>query len=183
VLVVADAPPVAVLVAFLVPVAVAILELPVAAVVIVVALPLTLLEAKNPLQRPLLHVLYAHCASLEHAALKFPHLAIRPALLAQHCTPLTHWLTAASALHSAPRGSEPAAAVTVEGGAGRKPSAVVEDGLAVTEAADEAAAEEEVVAINPLQSPPLHVLNAHCASLVHVAWKFPQRGCSMEFVA
>jgi len=79
---------------------------------------LNALEGKKPLQIPLLHVLYAHCASFWHAALKFPHLAISPALLAQHCTPCWHWLRLASALHSAPSGSEPAGAVTVEGGAG-----------------------------------------------------------------
>lgn len=50
---------------------------------VTVALP-ELEEARRPLQRPLLQVLYAHCESLEQAALKFPHLGIRPELLAQH---------------------------------------------------------------------------------------------------
>jgi hypothetical protein len=31
------------------------------------------LEGLNPLQRPPLQMLYAHCASLWHSALKFPH--------------------------------------------------------------------------------------------------------------
>ena len=56
-----------------------------------VALP-ALDEARKPLHRPLLQVLYAHCELLVHAALKFPQRGIRPELLAQHCTPATHWL-------------------------------------------------------------------------------------------
>jgi hypothetical protein len=39
-------------------------------------------EIGRPLQRPLLQVLYAHCELLVQAALKFPHLGIRPELLA-----------------------------------------------------------------------------------------------------
>lgn len=40
--------------------------------------------ALKPLHRPLLQVLKAHSSSLEQAALKLPHAAIKPALLAQH---------------------------------------------------------------------------------------------------
>jgi hypothetical protein len=58
-----------------------------------VAVPLPALdEARKPLQRPLLQVLYAHCELLVQAALKFPHRGIRPELLAKHWTPATHWL-------------------------------------------------------------------------------------------
>lgn len=50
-----------------------------------VTVPLPALdEARKPLQRPLLQVLYAHCELLVQAALKFPHRGIRPELLAQH---------------------------------------------------------------------------------------------------
>lgn len=41
-------------------------------------------EGKKPLQRPLLHVVPRHCELLVQAALKFPHLAMIPELLAQH---------------------------------------------------------------------------------------------------
>lgn len=38
-------------------------------------------------------------------------------------------------------------------------------------------------AMNPLQNPLTHVLYAHIESDVHKDWKFPHRGCSIEFVA
>lgn len=144
---------------------------------VMVELP-ALEEARKPLQRPLLQVLYAHCESLVQAALKFPHAAIRPALLAQHCAPPEHWLGFTKGLHWAPSGREPAAAVTVEEGAGCQPAV----GVLVMVA--EGTAEEED-AMKPLHRPcsRLQVLNAHCWSLVHPAWKLPQRVCSMEFVA
>jgi hypothetical protein len=50
------------------------------------------LDDLKPLQSPPLQRLYAHCASLEHSALKLPQRAINMALLAQHCTPSEHWL-------------------------------------------------------------------------------------------
>lgn len=80
-------------------------------------------------------------------------------------------------MHSAPTGREPAAAVTVEDGRGWKPPV----GLGVM-VAEEA---EEDEARKPLQRPccRLQVLKAHCWSLVQAAWKLPQRGCSIEFVA
>jgi hypothetical protein len=47
------------------------------------AVPLFALEEiGRPLQRPLLQELYAHCELPVQAALKFPHLGIRPELLA-----------------------------------------------------------------------------------------------------
>jgi hypothetical protein len=67
------------------------LTLPEDEAVVVVPLP-ALDEARKPLHRPLLQVLYAHCELLVHAALKFPQRGIRPELLAQHWTPATHWL-------------------------------------------------------------------------------------------
>lgn len=65
---------------------------------VMVELP-ALEEAKKPLQRPLLQVLKAHCELLEQAALKFPHRAIRPELLAQHWASPAHWLGFTRALH------------------------------------------------------------------------------------
>ncbi len=111
------------------------------------------------------------------AALKFPHLGVRPELLAQHCTPEMHWLGLTKGLHSAPSGSVPGAAVTVGEGAGVKPP----PWLLVT-VGD---AEEDEEGRKPLQRfcCRLHVLKAHCWSLVHLAWKLPQRGWSMKFVA
>jgi hypothetical protein len=50
----------------------------------------------------------------------------------------------------------------------------------VVEVAD-AAAEDD--ALKPLQKPWLQVLNAHCESSLQVAWKLPQAGMSIEFVA
>jgi hypothetical protein len=68
----------------------------------------------------------------------------------------------------------------VEEGAGMGPGAV---GVLVTDADAEDEAEEE--AMKPLQRPcsRLQVLNAHCWSFVHEAWKLPQTVCSPEFVA
>jgi hypothetical protein len=99
------------------------------------------LEGLNPLQRPPLQMLYAHCASLSHSALKFPHWAINMALLAQHWTPFAHWLGLTNGLHSAPRGREPAGATTVGDGAGIGPWLVGVLAPLVTIAEDE----EEVV--------------------------------------
>lgn len=58
-----------------------------------------------------------------------------------------------------------------------------EDDLAAGEdmAADDMAIDDE--GKTPLQAPLLQVLKAHCWLLVHCAWKFPQRGWSIEFVA
>jgi len=134
-------------------------------------------DGRRPLQMLLLQVLKAHCALLEQAALKFPHLAIKPALLAQHCTPAAHWLGFARASHTAPSGKEPAGAVTVDdGGLTGEPVAV-----AVTVIGGDT----KEVDRTPLQRPccKLQVLKAHCWSLVHAAWKLPHRGWSMEFVA
>jgi len=136
-------------------------------------------DGRRPLQSPLLQVLKAHCALLEQAALKFPHLAINPALLAQHWTPAAHWLGFASGSQMAPRGRElVAGAVTViddGGGLTGELVAVIVTGGDTKEEVDR----------KPLQSPccKLQVLNAHCWSLVQAAWKFPHRGWSMEFVA
>lgn len=144
-----------------------------------VTVPLRALEeARKPLQRPLLHVLYAHCELLEQAALKFPQRGIRPELLAQHWTPATHWLWAAKASHSAPRGRVPGAAVTVDEGRGWKPPAL--DDADVMVGVDDEAEDE---ARKPLQKPPLQVLKAHCWLLVQEAWKLPQTGWSMELTA
>lgn len=135
-------------------------------------------EASKPLQSPLLHVLNAHCALLEHAALKLPQRGIKPELLAQHWTPATHWLWDADASHSAPRGSVPGAAVTVDEGRGWKPPAL-DDADVMVGVAEEAEDEGR----KPLQKPLLQVLNAHCWSLVQEAWKLPHTGWSIEFVA
>lgn len=67
--------------------------------------------------------------------------------------------------------------MTVDEGRGWKPPADVVD--AIVGVAEEA--EEE--GMKPLQRPPLQVLKAHCWLLVQEAWKLPQRGWSMEFVA
>lgn len=99
-------------------------------------------EGKKPLQRPLLHVVPEHCELLVHAALKFPHLAMMPELLAQHSAPPAHWLGLTKGLHCAPRGREPAGAVTVGEGAGVKPPGV----LVMVGVADEEA-------MKPLQRP------------------------------
>jgi hypothetical protein len=66
----------------------------------------------------------------------------------------------------------------VDEGRGWKPSALEDAGVMVGDADD--AAED---GRKPLQNPPLHVLNAHCWSLVQEAWKFPQTGWSIEFTA
>jgi hypothetical protein len=116
---------------------------------------------------------------LEHAALKFPHLAIKPALLAQHWIPGLHWLGFARALHSAPSDKEPGTAVTVDDGAGVNPPVGLRVILADADAdADEDAdADTDEDAKKPLQRPcwRLQVLKAHCWLLVHPAWKLPHR--------
>jgi len=132
-------------------------------------------DAMKPLQRPLLQELKAHCESRVQAALKFPHAAMRPALLAQHCAPSAHWLGFTKGLHWAPRGSDPGAAVTVDEGAGLNPPVGVLVIVGEAEGVDEDR--------KPLQRPWLQVLKAHCWLLVQAAWKFPQRGCNIEFVA
>jgi hypothetical protein len=62
--------------------------------------------------------------------------------------------------------------LSVDPGAGHAEELVAGD---AEEEADERSA--------PLQKPSLHLLNAHCWSLVQVAWKFPQTVCNIEFVA
>lgn len=77
-------------------------------------------EARKPLHKPLLQVLVAHCESLLQAALNFPHDLMSHAVDAKHSAPPAHCSVFA---HSAPRGREPAAATTVDEGAGWMPSA------------------------------------------------------------
>jgi hypothetical protein len=56
---------------------------------------------------------------------------------------------------------------------------VEDDEVDVNVEVEEAEPDETI----PLQNPFTHVLKAHCESLVHVAWKLPQRAMSMEFTA
>jgi len=140
----------------------------------VVPLP-ALDDARKPLQRPLLQEVLAHCESAVHAALKFPQRAMIISLLAQHWASFAHWLGFTYGLHAAPRGRDPAGAVTVDDGAGCAPWAGVL--VIVADAAGEA------LARMPLQKPPSQVLNAHCSLLVHEAWKLPQTVCAIEFTA
>jgi len=55
----------------------------------------------------------------------------------------------------------------------------------VAEAEGDADADADADGRKPLQRPSslLHVLKAHCWSLVHSAWKLPQTVCSIEFTA
>lgn len=106
-----------------------------------------------------------------HAALKLPHAAASIELEAQHCAPPAHCDGCTEGSHDAPRASVPAAAVGAEED--------VPVGVADVDA-DPVTDEDSN---SPLQKPWLHLLNAHCWSLVHSAWKLPQAGCSMELVA
>lgn len=72
-------------------------------------------EARKPLQRPLLQVLVAHWESEVQAELNLPQDLICQAVEAKQSAPFAHCSVEA---HSAPRGRDPAAATTVEDGAG-----------------------------------------------------------------